>query len=132
MTRPHLLYLVHRFPYPPDKGDRIRAFHLLRHLARRHTMHLAALADEPVDDGAVTALKHYCEQVAVVPLGPTRWLYGLGALLRGRSITEGVFQTPALRSLLEQWSRAVRFDACVVSASSMVPYLRAPGLQALP
>ena len=33
-ARPDILYLAHRLPYPPDKGDRIRTFHLLRHLSR--------------------------------------------------------------------------------------------------
>ena len=27
-----LLYLVHRLPYPPNKGDKVRSYHLLRHL----------------------------------------------------------------------------------------------------
>ena len=39
-NRPNLLYVVHRTPFPPDKGDRIRAFHLLRHLSRRAAVHL--------------------------------------------------------------------------------------------
>src|SRR5256885_289156 len=44
--QPDVLYVVHRFPYPPDKGDRIRAFHLLRWLSHRARVHLACLADE--------------------------------------------------------------------------------------
>ena len=34
MAMPGLLFLCHRIPYPPDKGDKIRAWPLLRHLAR--------------------------------------------------------------------------------------------------
>ena len=43
-----VLYLTHRVPYPPDKGDRILNFHLLRQLARRAEVWLGCLADEPV------------------------------------------------------------------------------------
>ncbi|HUR54357.1 MAG TPA: hypothetical protein VMZ71_09510, partial [Gemmataceae bacterium] len=43
-----VLYLTHRVPYPPDKGDRIRNFHLLRQLSRRAEVWLGCLADEPV------------------------------------------------------------------------------------
>src|SRR3546814_10255181 len=35
-----LLFLAHRVPYPPDRGDKIRSFHLLKHLAARATVHL--------------------------------------------------------------------------------------------
>ena len=50
MARPDVLYLVHRLPYPPDKGDRIRTFHVLEWLSRRAAVHLACLADEPVEE----------------------------------------------------------------------------------
>ena len=52
-TRPNLLYLVHRLPYPPDKGDRIRSFHLVKCLSRHANLHLACLADEPGPPAAV-------------------------------------------------------------------------------
>ena len=65
-VRPNVLYLVHRLPYPPDKGDRIRAYHLLRFLARRAAVHLVCLADEAVPDEAVAALRRHCERVAVI------------------------------------------------------------------
>ena len=40
-----ILYLCHRVPYPPDKGEKIRAFHQIQALARRHRVHLLTLAD---------------------------------------------------------------------------------------
>jgi hypothetical protein len=124
-ARPDILHLAHRLPYPPDKGDRIRSFHTLRHLSRRANVHLACLADEPVPAGAVTALENYCARVAVVPVsGWARRLRALWALLRGRTATEGAFQVPALSALLHSWARTTRFDACLVSASSMIPYLQ--------
>ena len=58
--RPEVLYLAHRVPYPPDKGDRIRTFHLLRSLSRRAAVHLACLADEDPDEASVAALRGYC------------------------------------------------------------------------
>ena len=72
-SRPAVLYLVHRVPFPPDKGDRIRTFHLLKMLSRRASVHLACLADEPPSDEAVAALRGYCERVEVVRLAWSRW-----------------------------------------------------------
>ncbi len=131
-ARPAVLYLVHRLPYPPDKGDRIRAFHVLRHLAGEAAVHLACLADEPVDDDAVRALHGHCERVAVVRLGPGRWLRALASLAAAGTVTEGAFSSPELRGLLRDWARTTPFRACLASASSMVPYLRLPELRRVP
>ncbi|HJX58546.1 MAG TPA: sugar transferase, partial [Thiobacillus sp.] len=44
-----LLFLAHRIPFPPNKGDKIRSFHLLRHLSTRYAIHLGAFVDDPDD-----------------------------------------------------------------------------------
>ena len=43
--RTPLLYLVHRIPYPPNKGDKVRSFNILRQLARRQSQHPAPERD---------------------------------------------------------------------------------------
>jgi sugar transferase (PEP-CTERM/EpsH1 system associated) len=132
-VRPNVLYVVHRVPYPPDKGDRIRAYHLLRFLSRRATVHLACLADEPVPAEAVAALRRHCERVAVVRLGRrTRWASALGSLVCGGTVTEGAFRSVGLRAVLRQWAAETAFDGAVASASSMVPYLRLPEFRHVP
>jgi sugar transferase (PEP-CTERM/EpsH1 system associated) len=130
--RPNILYLVHRLPYPPDKGDRIRAFHLLKFLAQHSAVHLACLADEPVRDDARAALERYCERVAIVRLRPSRWLRGLSSALSGQTITEGVFYSPSLAATVRSWAQETEFQASLASASSMVPYLRMKELEAVP
>ena len=45
----NLLYLVHRLPYPPNKGDKVRSYHLLKHLAQRHQVYLGTFVDDPDD-----------------------------------------------------------------------------------
>jgi sugar transferase (PEP-CTERM/EpsH1 system associated) len=130
--RPDVLYLVHRVPYPPDKGDRIRAYHLLRFLAGRARVHLACLADEPVGEEVRPALLRLCERVEVVPLGGGRWARGLLSLAGGGTVTAGAFRSPALDRLVDRWAADTRFHACLASASSMVGYLRRPALAAVP
>ena len=130
--RPHLLYVAHRTPYPPDKGDRIRTFHVLRHLSRRAAVHLACLADEPVAEETTAALRRYCERVAVVPLGRSRWPRAALALAAGRSLSAGAFRSPELAATLGEWAKETRFTACIASASSVAPYLRLPGLRDAP
>lgn len=131
--RPNLLYLVHRVPYPPDKGDRIRAFHILSYLAARADVFLASLADEPVAEETLAALQRLCRRVEVVPLGSIgRWLRASGSWLRGRTVTEGAFSSGRLRRVVREWASEVSFSAVLVSASSLVPYLRLPELRDVP
>ncbi len=128
----NLLYLVHRVPYPPDKGDRIRAYHLLRFLSRRANVHLACLADEPVTEETRKALASLCRRVAIFPVDKTRWLHALASVVSGHSVTEGAFWSPGLRKTLEQWSADTRYHAAVAFSSSMVPYLRLPSFRDVP
>src|SRR5437868_6216430 len=133
MPKPNVLYLVHRLPYPPDKGDRIRAFHVLKWLAQRATIHLACLADEPVRHEAVDTLAQYCARVEVIHLrGWTRWARAFTSLARGRTATEGAFHAPALEATLRSWARQTPFQVALASASSMVPYLQLKELSQVP
>ncbi|MEE4350233.1 MAG: TIGR03087 family PEP-CTERM/XrtA system glycosyltransferase [Pacificimonas sp.] len=49
MPRPHLLFLAHRIPYPPNKGDKIRSWNVLKHLAKSFDIHIGAFVDDPSD-----------------------------------------------------------------------------------
>jgi sugar transferase (PEP-CTERM/EpsH1 system associated) len=131
--RPDVLYVVHRVPYPPDKGDRIRAFHLLRYLSRRAAVHLACLADEPLAEEARATLHRYCARLAVVPLGDrSRWLWALASVAQGRTVSEGAFHSPALCRALQSWAADTSFRASLGSASSVAPYLRRGALRRVP
>jgi len=124
MSLPRVLYLTHRVPFPPDKGDRIRNYHLLRGLAARGRVWLGCLADEPVSAESRAELDRLCERVALVPAGGKRkWLRAGWSVLTGGSISEGIFREPALFDVVREWAKESHFTAAVVSASSMAPYL---------
>src|ERR1043166_6037411 len=104
-----VLYLTHRVPFPPDKGDRIRNYHLLRQMAGRGRVWLACLADEPVREEQKEELERLCRRVAIAPATRTRWLRAGFSLLAGRSISEGAFSEPALRRAVRAWVGDTRF-----------------------
>ena len=127
--RPQILFLAHRVPYPPNRGDRIRSFHLIKFLAERADVHLAFLTEDPVPEETREVLEGLCARVTYVRLPRRgRWLSGAGALLAGRPATEGLFHSRRLQQEISSWTNEVRFDAVMVFCSSMVQYLRAPGL----
>jgi polysaccharide biosynthesis protein PslH len=133
LHRPKILYITHRVPYPPDKGDRIRNFHILTWLARRASVHLACLADESVDDGKIRTLESLVDRVGVVPHRSwLRWARAVRSLATGRTITEGVFSSPALRDLVRAWAKETQYHATLASASGVAPYLRLPELEGVP
>src|SRR5258708_14154157 len=129
----NLLYLVHRLPYPPDKGDRIRNFHIIRHLSQFANIHVACLADEPVPDQTQKALDRFCRSVAIMNQPSwKKWGQAFAFLGRGRTATEGAFHSRQLYSLVRTWGAQTRFDACLASSSAMTPYLRCPELRHVP
>ena len=61
-----ILYLAHRIPYPPNKGDKIRSFNEIKYLSQRHEIHLACLADDPKDLKYENDLKDFCKTTNVI------------------------------------------------------------------
>src|SRR3990167_6457775 len=84
-----LLYLVHRIPYPPNKGDKIRSYHLLKHLAQSYKVHVGAFIDDKDDwQHAETLARLAGGEVKLLPLNP-RWatLKSAYGLLSGEALT---------------------------------------------
>ena len=65
-----VLFLVHRLPFPPDKGDKIRSYNLLRHLCEQYQVHLGCFVDDPDDYQHVPELEAMCSSVHVSNLNP--------------------------------------------------------------
>jgi len=131
--RPRILYITHRVPYPPDKGDRIRNYHVLREMAERARVWLVALADEPVVEEHRRALAALCERVETVQVANKgRWLQAGWSLLCGKSLSEGLFREQALIALLPELTAEANFHSVMISASSLASCLDAPGLAKLP
>ncbi|HWN41819.1 MAG TPA: TIGR03087 family PEP-CTERM/XrtA system glycosyltransferase [Thermoanaerobaculia bacterium] len=116
-----LLYLCHRVPYPPDKGDKIRAFNEIRSLSKRHRVHLLTLADSEVPD--LSALEQMCERVEVFPVQRTgAYMRAALGIFSSRPLTLAFFDSAELRQRAEELARTERFDLVVVYSSSMAPY----------
>jgi len=132
-NKPSLLFLTHRAPYPPDRGDRIRSYHILRHLAVTHRVYLGALLDEPLADGAAAALQALTAEQALVPLGRySRWARAAWSLAVGRSATEGLFASHEFTARVRHWAKTVHFDSVFAFCSSMVQFTELPELARVP
>lgn len=65
MNKPPLLYLVHRIPYPPNKGDKIRSYNILRELNKHFTVHVVCFMDDPHDAQYIPVLEQECASLYV-------------------------------------------------------------------
>jgi sugar transferase (PEP-CTERM/EpsH1 system associated) len=116
-----ILFLCHRLPYPPDKGEKIRAFHEIRALAQRHRVTLLALADSEIPD--LAPLEVMCERVEVFPMSrPAGYVRAALGSLRPRPLTLSFFESEELAARVRELARSERFDVTVVYSSSMAPY----------
>ena len=106
-----LLFLAHRIPFPPNKGDKIRSFHLLRHLSARYAIHLGAFVDDPDDWQYRDALQAYCASIKLLPLHPRRArLASLAGMLSGEALTLPYYRNRELA----RWAQALA-DAGMVT-----------------
>jgi sugar transferase (PEP-CTERM/EpsH1 system associated) len=123
-----LLFLAHRLPYPPNKGEKIRAWHMFRHLAATHRVHLGCFYDDPEDAAHVATLAPLCASLCCLPLDP-RWarLKSLRALASGAPISTAYFADARLAAWVAETVRRHRPRQAFVFCSAMAPYaLRHP------
>lgn len=123
--RKRILMLTHRAPYPPDRGDRIRAYHLLRTLSKHFDVSLACTTDETAWLQYHQALDEVSEQVAITPISPlyTRLRGGI-ALLCGKPVTPASFYRASLADTIVQWHQTKPFDAVLTFCTGMIEYAR--------
>lgn len=119
-----ILFLVHRIPYPPNKGDKVRSFHILKHLAARYSVRLGALMDDPEDARHIETLKQWTTDQCIVSIAP-RWqrLKSLRCLLTGQSLTQSYFEVPRLRRWVEEQGQCKDLRHVLIYSSGMAPYV---------
>lgn len=119
-----ILYLVHRFPWPPNKGDKIRSYHVLRHLAARYRVHLGTFVDDPHDWRYLAEVEDLCESVCALPLarllGQVRAMRGL---FSGKPLTLPWYQDRRLHKWVCNVLRERQIGAALAFSSSMGQYL---------
>ena len=118
-----LLYLSHRVPFPPDKGDKIRSYHALTYLAQRFKIHLGCFVDDTDDEEHLPALRALCETLHAVPLKRRGGLVrGLCGFATGASFSENYFRDARMSSWVAGTMHRVRPKTIFVYSSAMAPY----------
>ena len=123
-----VLYICHRIPYPPNKGEKIRAFHQLRAIAARHEVDLFTLADEEVNPADQSALARHCHLLTMARLNPRfARLRSLPFLLTRTPLTLPYFYSRELDLEIRKAIQARSYDRIFVYCSAMAQYVENAG-----
>ena len=118
-----ILCLTPRLPYPPNRGDRLRAFHIIEHLAAHHELTLASFISHEAQRQYVAPLEQY-GHVHVVSQGPLRSAAAVaGNVWRRAPLQALYYRSRAMRRLVDDLVEATPFDAAYVHLFRMAPYL---------
>ena len=127
-----LMFIAHRIPYPPDKGEKIRGLNLLKHLSRSFRIHLGCLVDNPADMQHLPILREWCVDVAGFLIDKRlQRLKALAKIRPGRPLMLDYYHHPGLQRWVDGSLARQRMDIVYIFSVAMAPYvenLRRPGL----
>ena len=122
--KPALLFLCHRIPYPPNKGDKIRSFHLLQYLSEHYRIHLATFIDDEADWEYVGKVREFCEDACFVRLDPRRArLRSLLGLLTGEALSIPYYASSELSAWVDAQVAGQGIERVIVYSSAMAQYV---------
>ena len=119
-----VLFLAHRLPFPPNKGDKIRSFHILNYLAKRHEVYLACLIEDDADVRIVPEIEGRVRRLVCERIRP-RWRKALAvrSLVSSTPITVDYFYSRALQRQVDEIVDTLDIDAVICFSSPMAEYV---------
>ncbi len=118
-----ILFLTSRLPYPPDRGDRLRVFHFIEHLAADHALHLVSFVTGPEEEAHLSALHPYCRTIHT--LRRPAWRAALSAAWhawRAEPLQTLYYRSAAMQRLVEEVQATHRCQGAYVHLFRMAPY----------
>ena len=119
-----LLFLAHRIPYPPNKGDKITNFEMLKYFSKRYEVHLGTFIDDPRDRVHRDEVLKYCGSAHFENLNPRlRRLMSAPALAGRRALTLAYYPRRNLLSWCERTVRERGIKRVFVSSTPMYQFV---------
>src|SRR5215510_10613940 len=110
-----ILLICHRLPYPPNRGGKIRAFNMIRHLRAQHSVVVASLAHTEQEREEGARLAEHCDEVIVEVLPDShRWMNAYAALSTSTPSSVAYFWSRRLAERINRKIAETRFDVILV------------------
>ncbi|WP_394788240.1 TIGR03087 family PEP-CTERM/XrtA system glycosyltransferase [Rhodoferax sp.] len=120
----NLLYLVHRLPYPPNKGDKVRSYNLLKYLCSQYNVFLGTFVDDPDDLIYVNLVRGLCFDSYIENLNPTYSKFrSLSGLVGDGSLSVAYYRSEGLKKWVSRVLANHDIDVAVVFSSVMAQYV---------
>ncbi|MFT5312735.1 MAG: sugar transferase (PEP-CTERM/EpsH1 system associated) [Paraglaciecola sp.] len=119
-----LLFLCHRIPFPPNKGDKIRSFNMLKALSQTFDVHLACFVDDPYDWQYADKLDKFCQQKLLLKQDKTiAKIKGLQAFITGQPISIPYYFNRTLARWVDNTLAVNKIKNIFIYSSSMAQYV---------
>jgi polysaccharide biosynthesis protein PslH len=116
-----IAFLAHRLPYPPDRGDRIRSWHILKALAQLAPVHVFALLDDEADRIHVKRIERVAASVTAIHRRKSKLIAVGEALLSGGSASVAAFVDDDLKRAVH--AKLGSTDTVYAFSSQMAAYV---------
>lgn len=125
--KPPLLFLSHRIPYPPNKGDKIRSYHLLKYLCQHYQVYLGTFIDDPEDWQYESLVADMCADSRFIELNPTvAKLKSTFGFMTGEALSLPYYKNKELAHWVKEVTAQHSVEKLVVYSSAMAQYVMAP------
>ena len=121
-----ILFLAHRVPFPPDRGDKMRSFHILHHLTRLAPVHLVAFADDATDIAYAEVLRPLVASMHVEQRTRSRAAAGMAALTQGRPVSLASFDSMKMHGAVERLLAEQPIDTIFAFSGQMAQFVPEP------
>lgn len=126
-----ILYICHRFPFPPKRGGKIRPFNMIKHLASTHEVTVASLARSPAEAREGAGIAPYCARYEMAEVrNPVQVGRMLLRIPTPSPSSMGYFYSSVLERRVRELIARERFDLIFVHCSSVAQYVT--GVQGIP
>lgn len=118
-----ILFLTHRIPYPPNKGDKIRSYNILQYLTKRHEVYLGCLIDETTDIQYIKPLQNQVKEFVFETIHPKlKKICCLHGVFQKKSISVCYFYSSSLQKKIDNLFECIDFDVLFCFSSPMAEY----------
>jgi sugar transferase (PEP-CTERM/EpsH1 system associated) len=119
-----LLFLAHRIPYPPNKGDKIRSYHFLKYLTSKYKVHLGTFIDDPNDWKYTGKLDALCAETCYLGLNPLQAkIKSLQGLLTGEALSLPYYKNQAMQDWVDKTLKTHSIKKVLIFSSVMARFI---------
>lgn len=120
-----VLFVCHRFPFPPKRGGKIRPFNIIRHLALSHEVTVCSLSRSAEETREATGIEDYCKNFHLFEVNErVQWARMVLRLPSSTPSSMGYFYSSKMERKIRELLAAEKFDIVFVHCSSVAQYVR--------